>query len=199
MNYQVHYDRLVARAQARMYSPDVYVERHHILPRCMGGTDNPLNIVKLPPEEHVTAHRLLCRIHPTVADLALAVTYLCRARIGREARRVYAMDRARHIQTMKKPRDRVTCQKIKDTLTGAKHTEERRRNISASRKGKPGHKHTKESIERIRQSNSGRIVTAEHREKLRASQLTRIAAQLNRSLNTETYGNCDQTAKTTNA
>lgn len=61
MNYQKHYNLLIARARARVL--EGYVERHHILPRCMGGGDDDENIVQLTPEEHFTAHVLLLRIH----------------------------------------------------------------------------------------------------------------------------------------
>ena len=36
-----------------------YMERHHILPRCMGGTDEDDNLIWLYAEEHYYAHELL--------------------------------------------------------------------------------------------------------------------------------------------
>ena len=33
--------------------------KHHIIPRHAGGTNDPANIIKLTPEEHAEAHRLL--------------------------------------------------------------------------------------------------------------------------------------------
>jgi hypothetical protein len=49
-----------------------YVEKHHIVPRCMGGTDDPENLVQLTPEEHYLAHQLLIKIYPDVRGLASA-------------------------------------------------------------------------------------------------------------------------------
>ena len=37
MNYFDHYDRLIARARTRVL--EGYRERHHVLPRCMGGSN----------------------------------------------------------------------------------------------------------------------------------------------------------------
>ena len=43
MNYKKHYDKLVDRSRNRML--DGYVEKHHIVPRCLGGADDTSNIV----------------------------------------------------------------------------------------------------------------------------------------------------------
>lgn len=42
--------------------------RHHIIPRHMGGTNNPSNIVELTPEEHAEAHRVLYEQHGKIQD-----------------------------------------------------------------------------------------------------------------------------------
>lgn len=70
MNYKKHYDLLIERAKTRQL--DVYVERHHIVPRCMGGTDETSNLVKLTPEEHYVAHQLLVKMNPEVDSLVYA-------------------------------------------------------------------------------------------------------------------------------
>jgi hypothetical protein len=38
-------------------------EKHHILPRSLGGSDAPSNIIKLSPEDHFFAHLLLAKAH----------------------------------------------------------------------------------------------------------------------------------------
>jgi hypothetical protein len=42
--------------------PD-YFEKHHIVPRSLGGGDDPSNIIKLTAEDHLFAHLLLAKIH----------------------------------------------------------------------------------------------------------------------------------------
>lgn len=63
MNYKKHYDLPITRGKNRML--EGYVERHHIIPRCMGGTDDLENLVDLTPEEHYVAHQLLVKMNPT--------------------------------------------------------------------------------------------------------------------------------------
>ncbi len=61
MDYGRIYDRLVDRGKSRI--PVGYAEKHHIVPRCMGGDDCVDNLVSLYPEEHFLAHVLLLKIH----------------------------------------------------------------------------------------------------------------------------------------
>ena len=70
MNYNKIYDDLINRGKVR--SIDAYTETHHIIPRCLGGTDDPNNLVKLTPEEHYLAHQLLVKIYPNNASLIKA-------------------------------------------------------------------------------------------------------------------------------
>lgn len=70
MNYKKHYDLLVSRGQNRIL--EGYVEKHHIIPRCLGGPDEKSNIVILTPEEHYVAHQLLVKMYPNNRDLIYA-------------------------------------------------------------------------------------------------------------------------------
>lgn len=70
MNYQKIYNDLVSRAKTRVLN--CYKERHHVIPRCMGGTDDKENLVDLTAREHFIAHWLLTKMHPTVKGLHLA-------------------------------------------------------------------------------------------------------------------------------
>jgi len=67
MNYQKHYDLLIERAKQRNIKG--YTEKHHIVPRCLGGADHTDNLVKLTAEEHYIAHQLLVKIYPTNRSL----------------------------------------------------------------------------------------------------------------------------------
>lgn len=67
MNYKQHYKKLMERSKSRTL--DGYVEKHHIVPKCLGGTDDSANIAILTPEEHFLAHQLLVKIYPKSTPL----------------------------------------------------------------------------------------------------------------------------------
>ena len=62
MNYQKVYDDLIAKCQARQ-SIDGYKERHHIIPKSLGGSNESSNLVDLTAREHFVAHFLLAKLH----------------------------------------------------------------------------------------------------------------------------------------
>lgn len=72
MDYTKHYNKLIARAQLRTLQDNADFEIHHIIPRCIGGTDNDNNLVALTPEEHLLAHILLTKMY-SYEGLMLAV------------------------------------------------------------------------------------------------------------------------------
>lgn len=82
MNYAKIYDSIISRGQSR--EPIGYVEKHHIVPRCMGGTDEKENIVSLTPEEHFVCHLLLCKIYPGNSGLICASFFLTSLVQGRK-------------------------------------------------------------------------------------------------------------------
>lgn len=57
--YKKWYDNIISTAKNR--DLDGYVERHHIIPRCLGGADSPSNLVRLTAKEHFVCHRLLTK------------------------------------------------------------------------------------------------------------------------------------------
>ena len=62
MNYLKHYELLIDRAKSRSKLSE-YIEKHHVIPKCLGGNDDIINIVELTPEEHYFAHQLLAKIY----------------------------------------------------------------------------------------------------------------------------------------
>lgn len=75
MNYFKLYDRLVAKRQSQVL--DGEYETHHIVPKCMGGSDDQSNLVRLTYREHLIAHVLLSKIHPDSWGLSYAVYMMC--------------------------------------------------------------------------------------------------------------------------
>lgn len=59
--YTSYYYSIIRRAQARLPNKE-YMERHHIIPKSLGGTNERSNIAILTPKEHFVCHRLLTRM-----------------------------------------------------------------------------------------------------------------------------------------
>lgn len=78
MNYEKHYTILINRAKNRTL--DCHTETHHVVPRCMGGTDHSDNLVELLPEEHYIAHQLLVKIYPGNYQLVKAAAMMIPSR-----------------------------------------------------------------------------------------------------------------------
>lgn len=74
MNYEKIYNALIEKARIRELSE--YSEMHHIVPRCIGGTDDKENLIKLTPEEHYVAHQLLTKIYPSNYSLVKAASMM---------------------------------------------------------------------------------------------------------------------------
>lgn len=98
MDYHAIYHRLIDRAANRQ-TPDA-VERHHIIPRCMGGSDAKSNIALLTPEEHFFAHVILVKLHPDVPKLILAVNMMGCGHRGKRARKIYGWLKRKHAEYM---------------------------------------------------------------------------------------------------
>jgi hypothetical protein len=80
MNYQRIYDAIVLKSRSEnrkiLIKDDpnyIYYEDHHIIPKCMNGTDEKENKVLLTAREHYIMHKLLTLIYPNNRSLDYAL------------------------------------------------------------------------------------------------------------------------------
>ena len=71
MDHQKVYHQLIDRAKLRG-NFEGYKEKHHIIPRCLGGSNDLDNLVYLTAREHFICHWLLHRANPNERKLAIA-------------------------------------------------------------------------------------------------------------------------------
>jgi hypothetical protein len=71
MDYQKIYNQIIERAKNRML--EGYKEKHHVIPKCLGGNNDRKNIVELTAREHFLCHMLLCEIYPNENKLKHAL------------------------------------------------------------------------------------------------------------------------------
>ena len=123
MNYKKHYNLLVERAKTRVI--EGYTEKHHIIPKCMGGTDDASNLVKLTAEEHYVAHLLLVKMYPNKGKLIYAANMMTvDAHGGRSSNKRYKWVKEKWIEQLRKD------------ATGRKASDETRAKISERVSGK---------------------------------------------------------------
>jgi hypothetical protein len=164
MNYQIIYNQIIERAKNRVL--EGYKERHHILPKCLGGSNEKENLVELTAREHFLCHRLLCEIYPNENKLWYALWLII---IGKNrqnnllsykmSNRSYEQTKLEFIKRIKgKKMSLETKEKIKNTKLGINmsdfYTEEVRKKMSERRKGKTIH--TEESKKKISESKKGK-------------------------------------------
>lgn len=152
MDYRKIYNRLCERGQTRIQDDDEYYERHHIIPKCLDGTDDDSNLTYLTYREHVLCHWILHRLYPNNSKLGLA--FHAMTTLGRwKTRKLNYKPSLRQLEEAKKSYIQYR--------TGRKHTKETRDKISESlkgidswNKGKTGI-YSDETIEKLRDAKLG--------------------------------------------
>ena len=138
MDYQKHYEQLIAKHGSRD-KPDGYSERHHILPKSMGGSDEASNLVYLSAKAHFVAHHLLWRWHRN-SPMACAFHFMCHGQqkdYYQPSANVYQEAKTAHIKAFTgsgnhrfgKSHSAETISKMSAKNSGANHPMARRANI----------------------------------------------------------------------
>ena len=84
MNYQKIYDDICKRGQERELPKEVYTEKHHIVPKCMEGTNEKSNLTVLTAREHFLVHYILTRIYPNNSKIWSACFKMCSVGKGQQ-------------------------------------------------------------------------------------------------------------------
>lgn len=164
MDYKRIYDSIIDRARSRVLLEGTYTENHHIIPRCMSGSDDKINLIKLLAREHCLVHLLLVKIYPDIKELVYAAFMMYNERSCRR----YEWLRLKFIQENSgenHPRYGIPItdeQKQKQSLAlkGRPHTSEHTRKASEAR---TGILHSEETKQKIRDKLKGRPMTVEQK------------------------------------
>ena len=79
----------ILQTRGRFACGDEYHERHHIKPKCLGGTNDEDNLIDLFAREHFEAHRLLALENPNTSELVYAWT--CMAMLNNDNQKRYVV------------------------------------------------------------------------------------------------------------
>lgn len=103
-----------------------YHERHHIVPKCMGGTNDEDNLIDLFAREHFEAHRLLAKENEDNNSLVLAWTCMAFPKNNYEQRCEISPEEYEEARIA-----------ISKAMTGRKLSDETKKKLSVAKIGKP--------------------------------------------------------------
>ena len=153
-----------------------YHERHHILPKCLGGTDDKENLIDLYAKEHFIAHQLLAKENPNELKLIQAYNIMAFTRNKNQLKR-YEISPEEY-EEVRKLVSEAMKEKYKDPTKhpcyGTHLSEERKNAISRANKGNKycvGRVLSQETKDKISRAN--RNISEETRAKMSASQKAR--------------------------
>lgn len=173
-----HYKKLCIRAASRKLPNNIYVERHHVFPRCIFGKNDI--IIKLFPEEHFVSHQLLAKIYPNNRQIVFAAVMMTigNNNMQRTHNKLYGWLQRRASETQKgRERTFEFRQKLSKACKGIPKTDDHKQKISKGLKGKPkseehrqklrdvntGKRLSEETKRKISEGNKGKILTTEQR------------------------------------
>ena len=141
------YNSLINRGKLRGLDKSIipyYVELHHILPRCLGGKNNPENLVLLTAREHIIAHLLLTRIYRGNFKILSAAT------------KMFSIGKTKREEDIKRISTRTLAQ-LKEEYSKAQLAKEfsdnHKKNLSESHRGIRFSEKTKAKLKLSRYSN----------------------------------------------
>jgi len=161
--YTRTYFSIINRAKSRTLE-NTYFEKHHVIPKSLGGSNKKDNLVKLTAREHYVCHLLLTKM--TSGDAYYKMVNAAWLMSIKDGTRI----KSRTYENLKLKKSNYQKTRVgvlsatygcKTGRTSADFTEEWRQNISKSKKGMPAHNkgisrpsETKEKISRTRKQRA---------------------------------------------
>ena len=208
MNHQKIYNNIIVNAKyknrirlRKNQKGYIYYEKHHILPRCLGGKNDAENLVLLTAKEHFVCHKLLTHIFPGNRKIIFAFHRICYSKNMRIASpRDYeycrllvsiAMSGANH-PMYHKTHTKKAKEKISNSKIGKKQSKERIQNrikkcnlkrdetIKKQSKSLAGHKVSEETRKKISKKLTNKKKSIEHIENIRKSLIGNTNAKGNK-------------------
>jgi len=144
-----------------------YTERHHILPKSLGGSNDQTNLVALTAREHYLCHLLLIRMTEGKARTSMLRAFNAFKMSSRKNPRNLT---ARQYQTA-----RILTASLPNPMKGKQHSPETRAKISAARKGQQSPMKGKQFSETARANIAAAASAEDRRAKLSVALKGRVS------------------------
>ena len=167
--YTKWYFNIIHNAQNRILSESTYIEKHHIIPKSLGGSNLKGNIVRLLAREHLICHLLLVRmcLGSHKKSMIHAANMLCRAHNKNQERmpsKSYEIIRKMLSESMMGPNNPMWGKPAPNR--GIKRSKEFCERMSIINRGKIGIPHTEEAKNKMRNFWLGKPKSLEARKKM---------------------------------
>jgi hypothetical protein len=145
-------------------------EKHHMIPKCLGGNNKKINIVRLSLREHFIAHRLLakmCKLSTNRSKMNFAIHCLCiRYNKKQCSSRIFEIGR-KSLSLANKERPCLESTKEKIRITAVARGQAGVAAASAAAKiANRGRTHTLQSCKNMSDARVGTVFTEEHRKNI---------------------------------
>ena len=129
MNYIKLYDSIILNA--RNQNRTVYTEKHHVIPKCLGGSDDKDNIVDLTAKEHYVCHHLLAKQYKNNKNLwyAFIMMTVCAGKHQRDFLTARMFEKSRELRTIYCTGKLNPMYGKIGGFSGGKHTEEAKEKV----------------------------------------------------------------------
>ena len=139
------YIQNILNIRGRFACGEEYHERHHIVPRSVGGSDDEDNLIDLYAREHYEAHKLLHEENPENEKLAFAWWMMSTKNYKTEGRyeltaEEYELAKIALSEAQSKAKKEQFVNKENHPMFGKTQSEESRKKMSNAKKGRPSPK-----------------------------------------------------------
>lgn len=174
--YTLWYYKIISNATNRNLSG--YVEKHHVIPKSLGGTDDKFNIVSLTAREHFVCHRLLTKMTEGSYKKKMIHAIWSFTRTSKNQNRIKITSKS--YEVIRKEFSNMLSESRKGIMNvgktpwnkgistpGRKHTEETKIKMKNSWKKRPPR--SKEHSDAISRANTGKKASEETKKKMSAT------------------------------
>lgn len=165
--YTKWYNQLILTRKSRSLEPDTYTEKHHIIPKSIGGSNDNDNLIILTAREHFIAHWLLAKMCEGQYKAKMYYAFFAMSFDKGKSHRKYS---SKYYELSKKYL--VEANKIREPHSGYKWKDTS--NLSKAKMGNKnmlGKKHSEASKALMSSIHSGKTLSNETKMKMSTSKI----------------------------